>query len=112
MQFKGGVANGTLAAIYGALNFINLMLAMNQHNNMKTVGYVMAGLGVLLAIYWLATREVMGIPILLVGIVNVGLAARAEHVALQVGDAALGVVAFVIALMMLGPAMRLPRQGM
>lgn len=101
MQFKGGIFNGTLAVVYGAVSNVCLLLTMNQHDAMKTTCYVLGALGVLLAIYWLATSEVMGIPIIMVGIVHVGLAARAEHVGMQIGCTGLSVVAFVIGIMML-----------
>lgn len=101
MQFKGGLVNGTMAAFYGAVSNICLLLTMNQHDTMKTTCYVLGALGILLAIYWLATNEVMGIPIVMVGIVHIGLAARAEHVGMQIGCTGLAVVSFVIGLMML-----------
>lgn len=101
MQFKGGLLNGSLVTVYGAASYICLLLASNQHNTMKTVCYVLAAIGILIAIYWLATREIMGIPILIVGIVHIGLGARAEHVGMQVGCTGLAVVAFVVGLMML-----------
>lgn len=101
MRFKGGIINGTLASIYGAASYICLLLASNQHNTMKTVCYVLAAAGVLIGIYWLATREVMGVPILIVGIVHVGLGARSEHVGMQVGCTGLAVVAFVIGALMM-----------
>jgi len=101
MQFKGGMVNGTLAVVYGAASNVCLLLTMNQHDAMKMTCYVLGALGVLLAIYWLATSEVMGIPIILVGVVHIGLAARAEHVGMQIGCTGLSVVAFVIGMMML-----------
>ncbi len=101
MQFKGGIVNGTLASLYGAVSYICLFLAMNQHDAMKTSCYVLAGVGILLAIYLLATSEVLGIPILLVGIVHIGLGVRAEHIAMQVGCTGLAVVAFVAGILML-----------
>ncbi|MHB1390214.1 MAG: hypothetical protein ACYCXF_03130 [Thermoleophilia bacterium] len=101
MGFKGGIINGSMAVFYGAVTNFCLMLAMNQHEDMKKTCYVLGAIGVLLAIYWLATAEVMGIPILMVAFVHVGLAARAEHVAMQIGCTGLAVVAFVIGLLML-----------
>src|SRR5665648_318619 len=101
MRFKGGIVNGTLAALYGAASYICLFLAMNQHEAMKTTCYVLAGAGILIGIYWLATSEVMGIPMLLLGATHLGLGARAEHVAMQIGCTGLAVVVFVIAIMML-----------
>ena len=101
MGFKGGIINGSLAVFYGAVTNICLLLAMNQHDAMKTTCYVLGAVGVLLAVYWLVSSEVMGIPILLVGLVHVGLGARAEHVAMQVGCTGLAVVAFVIGRLML-----------
>ncbi|MHB0866657.1 MAG: hypothetical protein ACYC6B_03700 [Thermoleophilia bacterium] len=101
MGFKGGMINGSLAVFYGAVTNTCLLLAMNQHEAMKTTCYVLGAIGVLLAIYWMVTSEVMGIPMLLVGLVHVGLGARAEHVAMQVGCTGLAVVAFVIGVMML-----------
>lgn len=108
MTFKGGLINGTLASLYGAASYICLFLTMNQHHTMKTVCYVLAAAGILLAIYWLATKEIMGIPILIVGVVHIGLGARAEHVAMQVGCTGLAVVAFVIGLMMLAKSEATP----
>lgn len=101
MQFKGGLINGTLASIYGAASYICLLLASNQHNTMKTVCYALGAAGILIAIYWLATKEVMAIPILIVGIVHFGLGARSEHVGMQVGCTGLAVVAFVIGALMM-----------
>lgn len=101
MQFKGGLVNGTLAAFYGAVSNTCLFLAMNQHDTMKTTCYALGALGILLAIYWLATSEVMGIPIVMVALVHIGLAARAEHVGMQIGCTGLAVISFVIAVMML-----------
>lgn len=104
MELRGGLVNGTLASLYGAVSYICLFLAMNQHDAMKTTCYVLAGVGILLAIYWLATSEVMGIPILLVGIIHIGLGVKAEHVAMQVGCTGLAVVAFVAGMLMFAAA--------
>lgn len=101
MRFKGGLVNGTLAGLYGAASNICLFLTMSQHDVMKTTCYALAGAGILIGIYWLATSEVMGIPMLLVGAVHMGLGARAEHVGMQIGCTGLVVVAFMIAVMML-----------
>ena len=100
MYFKGGTTNGLLASVYGLASFICLFLAMNQHSTMKTVSYVVGVLAVILAAYWLATREVSGIPFLLLGGIQIALGARAEHVALQIGSGALAVIGFVAGLMM------------
>lgn len=107
MQFKGGLINGTLASVYGAVSMWCLFFSKSQHHSMKTTCYVLAALGVLLALYWLATKEAYGIPILLVGLTHIGLGARAEHDAMNVGCTGLAVVAFVTALLMLG-AVRQP----
>ncbi|MHB9112681.1 MAG: hypothetical protein ACYC4D_08685 [Thermoleophilia bacterium] len=101
MSFKGGMVNGTLAALYGAASYICLFLTMSQHDAMKTTCYALAAAGILIGIYWLATSEVMGIPLLLVGAVHLGLGARSEHVGMQIGCTGLAVVAFVIAALML-----------
>ncbi len=101
MKFKGGIVSGALASIYGAASYICLFMASNQHDAMKTTCYALGVAGILIAIYWLATSEVMGLPIILVGLCHVGLAARAEHSAMQIGCTGLAVVAFMIGVMML-----------
>lgn len=101
MSFKGGMVNGTLAALYGAASYICLFLTMSQHDTMKTTCYALGAAGIIIGIYWLATSEVMGIPMLLVGALHVGLGARSEHVGMQIGCTGLAVVVFVIAAMML-----------
>ncbi|MHB8859698.1 MAG: hypothetical protein ACYC6Z_09505 [Thermoleophilia bacterium] len=101
MRFKGGLANGALASIYGAASYICLFMAMNQHDTMKTICYVLGAAGIILAIYWFVTSEVMGIPILLTGICHIGLGARADHVGMQIGCTGLAVVAFAIGVIML-----------
>lgn len=101
MKFKGGIVNGTLASIYGAASYICLFLALNQHDTMKTTCYVLGAVGILMGVYWLATSEVMGLPIILVGLCHIGLAARADHGGMQIGCTGLAVVAFMIGVMML-----------
>lgn len=101
MRLKGGMINGTLAALYGSASYICLFLTMSQHNAMKNTCYALGIAGILIGIYWLATSEVMGIPILLVGALHLGLGARSEHVGMQIGCTGLAVVVFVIAAMML-----------
>jgi hypothetical protein len=101
MRFKGGLVNGTLVAIFGAVSFLNLFMAMNQHPTMKNISYVLGVVGILLGIYLLVTREVIGIPVLLTGVVYLGLGARAEHVALQIGSAGIGVTALIASMIML-----------
>jgi len=101
MRFKGGLVNGTIAAIYGAASNICMFLAESKHDQMKVVCYSLAGAGILIGIYWLATSEVMGIPMLLIGAVHLGLGARAPHLSMLVGCAGLAVVAFVIGILML-----------
>ncbi len=101
MRFKGGLANGALASIYGGASYICLFLTMSQHDTMKTVCYGLAAAGVLIAIYWFATHEVMGLPILVVGLCHIGLAARSDHTGMQIGCTGLAVVAFVVGIMML-----------
>ncbi|MBE0428870.1 MAG: hypothetical protein IBX61_03250 [Thermoleophilia bacterium] len=105
MRLKGGLLNGSLAAVYGAAGFIPLFMTMGQHRDMQTACYVLAVAGILLAVYWLVTGEAMGIPVLLIGIVFAPLGYWAEHVALQIGSAGLGVAAFVIAVTMLARAL-------
>jgi hypothetical protein len=107
MYLKGGTMSGVLASAYGFASFICLFLAMNQHSTMKTVSYVVGALAVILAVYWLATREVIGISFLLLGIIQIALGARAEHVALQVGSAALAAVGFVAGMMMFATVKRM-----
>ncbi|MHB1361307.1 MAG: hypothetical protein ACYCW5_01750 [Thermoleophilia bacterium] len=104
MQFKGGLVNGTMASIYGAASYICLFMAMNQHDTMKTICYVLGAVGIILAAYWFVTSEVMAIPIILTGICHIGLAARADHVGMQIGCTGLAVVAFAIGIMMLTKA--------
>ena len=101
MQFKGGLANGALASIYGAASYICLFMEMNQHDTMKLICYILGAAGILIAVYWFATSEIMGIPIILVGLCHIGLAARADHVGMQVGCTGLAVVAFAIGVVML-----------
>ena len=101
MRFKGGVVNGTLASVYGAASYICLLMAMNQHDAMKTICYVLGAVGIVLAAYWLATSEIMGIPIFLTGICHIGLGARADHVGMQIGCTGLAVVAFAVGIIML-----------
>lgn len=110
MRFKGGIINGGLASLYGGASYICLYLKMNQHDTMKTICYALGVAGIILAIYWLATMEVMGLPILLVGVTHIGLAARSEHVGMQIGCTGLAVVAFVIGIMMLTTAGRSMRE--
>ena len=112
MRFKGGAFNGMLASVYGAASYICLFMAMNQHETMKTICYVLGAAGIVLAIYYLATSEVMGIPILLTGILHLGLGARADHVGMQIGCTGLAVIAFVIGIIMLTMAKpRMPDTG-
>lgn len=116
MRFKGGLINGTLAAVYGTATMWILfykegaemvgmdhgnMDGMNGHQTMQRIGYVMGVAGVILAIYFLATREVMGIPVFLVGLTHFGLARYADHVGLQVGAATMAAVSLLVAVMML-----------
>lgn len=101
MKFMGGLVNGALASIYGAASYICLFLALNQHDTMKTTCYALGAAGILIAVYWLATSEVMGLPIFLVGLCHIGLAARADHSGMQVGCTGLAVVAFMVGVMML-----------
>jgi len=68
---------------------------------MQKFCYVLGALGILLAIYWLATSEALGVPLILVGIVHIGLAARSAHVAMQVGCTGLAIVSLVAGLVML-----------
>lgn len=104
MQFKGGMVNGALASIYGAASYICLLMSMNQHDTMKTICYVLGAVGIILAIYWFATSEVMAIPIILTGICHIGLGARADHVGMQIGCTGLAVVAFAVGVIMLTTA--------
>ncbi|RJQ46424.1 MAG: hypothetical protein C4534_03085 [Gaiellales bacterium] len=93
--------NGGLASVYGAASYICMFLKMNQHDTMKTVCYALGIAGILLAFYWLTTSEVMGLPIFLVGVTHIGLAARSEHVGMQIGCTGLAVVTFVVGIIML-----------
>jgi len=111
MRFKGGVVNGALASLYGGLSYICLFLAMNEHDTMKTVCYLLGAGGILLAIYWFATQEIMGLPILIVGICHIGLAARSEHVGMQIGCTGLAIVSFFIGVMMLAMTRPMGAQG-
>lgn len=116
MRFKGGLVNGALAAVYGTATMWILfykegtemagmdhdsMDGMTGHQTMQRIGYVIGVAGIILALYWLATREVMGIPVFLVGLVDIGLARYADHVGLQVGAAAMAVVSILVGVMML-----------
>jgi hypothetical protein len=87
--------------VYGGASYICLFLTMNQHDTMKAVCYALGAAGILIAVYWFATQEIMGIPVLVVGLCHIGLAARSEHVGMQIGCTGLAVVAFVIGVMML-----------
>lgn len=100
MQFKGGLINGSLVAVYGAVSFVCLFT--EDHMMMQKICYVLGAIGILLAIYWLATSEVLGIPIFLVGLVHIGMAAQASHAAMQIGCTGLAVITMVAGLMMLG----------
>ena len=85
----------------GGARLCGLFLRMHAQDTMKTVCYALGVAGIIIAIYWLATQEVMGLPILIVGLCHIGLAARSEHVAMQIGCTGLAVVACVIGAMML-----------
>jgi len=101
MKFKGGMVNGALASLYGGASYICLFLTMNQHDTMKTVCYALGVAGILIAIYWFVTQEIMGLPVLIVGLCHIGLAARSDHVGMQIGCTGLAVVSFMIGIMML-----------
>jgi hypothetical protein len=116
LRFKGGLINGTLAAVYGTLTMWILfyqeaadmagmdhsnMEGMNGHQTMQRISYVMGGIGIILALYFLATREVMGIPVFLVGLTHFGLARYSDHVGLQVGAAAMAIVMLMVGVTML-----------
>lgn len=101
MRFKGGLVNGTLASLYGAASFICLFFGHADHHAMETTCYTLGGAGVLLALYWLATKEIAAIPILLIGLVHFGLAARAEHEAMNIGCTGLAVATLVAGMLML-----------
>jgi hypothetical protein len=116
LRFKGGLMNGTLVAVYGTATMWILfykeaadmagmdhsnMEGMNGHQTMQRIGYVMGVVGIILALYYLATREVMGIPVLLVGLTHFGLARYSDHIGLQVGAAAMAVVALLVGVTML-----------
>ncbi|MHB0914483.1 MAG: hypothetical protein ACYC5A_10775 [Thermoleophilia bacterium] len=111
MQFKGGLVNGVLATLYGAVSFWCLFFKsdMESHATMQKVCYVLAATGIVLGLYWLASKEVFGVPLLLVGLTHIGLARYAEHIPMDIGCAALASIVFIAGLMMLStvrPAMR------
>lgn len=103
MQFSGGLINGALASVYGGASFVCLFYAKNMdaHMTMQKICYVLAVVGIMLAIYWLATKEVFGIPILFIGMVHAGLARWAEHDAMNVGCTGLAVATLIMAALML-----------
>ena len=100
MKFKGGLINGVLASLYGGACYFSLLLLESEHD-MKNVGYVLGVVGILMAIYWLATNEVMGIPLFIVGLLHISLAGRSGEMAMQSGVTGLAVVSFVIGVIML-----------
>jgi hypothetical protein len=77
------------------------MDGMTGHQTMQNIGYVMGVIGIVLAIYLLATREVLGITVILVGLTHFGLARYSDHVGLQVGAASMAIVSLVVGIMML-----------
>ena len=74
---------------------------MDAHMTMQKICYVLAAAGIMLAIYWLATQEVFGIPILFIGLVHAGLARWAEHASMNVGCTGLAVATLILAALML-----------
>ena len=115
--------NGTLAAVYGAVTMWILFYkegtemmgmdhgnadGMSGHQTMQRIGYVMGVVGIVLAVYFLATREVMGIPLFVVGLTHFGLARYADHVGLQVGAATMAVTSMLVGIMMLSQVRREP----
>jgi hypothetical protein len=118
--FKGGLLNGALVSLYGTATMWILfykegaemtgmdhdMDGMTGHQTMQNIGYVMGVIGVVLAIYLLATREVLGITVILVGLTHFGLARYSDHVGLQVGAASMAIVSLVVGIMMLSRAGR------
>jgi len=103
MQFKGGLVNGLLVSVYGAASFTCLFFKAtpDDHMTMQKICWVLMAAGILLAIYLLVTKEVLGIPILLIGLVHGGLANWSEHVAMNTGCTGLAVVTMVLAALML-----------
>jgi hypothetical protein len=76
-------------------------LFTEDHMMMQNICYVLGAVGILLAIYFLATSEALGIPIFLIGLVHIGFAAKASHAAMQVGCTGLAAVSMVAGLLML-----------
>ncbi len=102
MRFKGGTLNGTIACLYG---FVSLWLlffheGMSYHRTMQKICYVLALTGFVIALYWLFSREVSGIPMVMLGLNFLGLARYAEHIPMDIAAAALSVTAMLMGLMM------------
>jgi hypothetical protein len=94
--------SGTLACLYAffALWPVLYKEGMDNHRTMQRICYVMAVTGIIIALYWLATREVSGIPFLLIGLDFLGMARYSEHIPMDVGAAALSAMAMVIGVLM------------
>ena len=103
MQFKGGLLNGVIVSVYGAASFTCLFFkdTMNDHMTMQKICWVLAAVGIIIAIYLLLTKEVLGVPIALIGLVHAGLAHYSEHSAMNVGCTGLAVITMVLAALML-----------
>jgi hypothetical protein len=102
MRFKGGLLNGTLASLYG---FVGLWLlfyqeGMEHHQTMKKISYVLGAAGIAIALYWLVTREVTGIPFMMLGLNFIGIARYSQHVPMDIGAATMSAVAVIIGVLM------------
>jgi TRAP-type uncharacterized transport system fused permease subunit len=102
MRFKGGLFNGTLASLYGFTGLWLLFFKedMEQHRTMQKISYVLAFAGIAIALYWIATREVTGIPFMMLALNFLGMARYSEHMPLDIGAAAMSAVSIIIGVLM------------
>lgn len=102
MRFKGGMLNGTLSSLYG---FVGLWLlfyqeGMEHHRTMQKISYVVGAFGIAIALYWLVTREVTGIPFMMLGLNFIGIARYSQHIPMDIAAASMSAVAIIIGVLM------------
>ncbi len=95
LKHKGGIFLGTLVLLYGT-GGISCGGFIINHTVMQYVCYVLAAIGILLGLYFVASaKEIMGIPVIVTGLLHLGCALWTPHNVMPVFCIVVGGLSFI-----------------